>query len=169
MKDISKTCFQFKIKISIYIEIITTWIIRYITTTFYNTTDRVVTYLFHDRSPDGGRHPSILLCKLLAVTRATKLTLIPRLHDTTGCQTDCQTGLYNRFEKLVVQPGLTTCWTNSGCSSNRLSNRVVQPIWQPVFYNRFDNRLYRVYKHSTGLSNRFDNRFDNRLHRVNGA
>ena len=35
----------------------------------------VVTYLFHDHSPDGDRHPSILLCKLLAVTRATKRTL----------------------------------------------------------------------------------------------
>jgi len=32
--------------------------------------------------------------------------------------------------------------------------------------NRFDNRLYRVYKHSTGLSNPSDNRFDNRLYRV---
>jgi len=41
-------------------------------------THRVATYLFHDHSPDGGRHPSILLCKLLAVTRATKLTLSNR-------------------------------------------------------------------------------------------
>jgi len=36
--------------------------------------------------------------------------------------------------------------------------------------NRFDNRLYRIYKHSTGcqtgLSNPFDNRFDNWLYRV---
>ena len=41
------------------------------------------------------------------------------------------------FVKPVVQPGLTTGWTNSGCSfmSNRLSNR---------FDNRLDNRLYRV-------------------------
>ena len=35
----------------------------------------VVTYLFHDHSPDGDRHPSTLSCKLLAVTRETKLTL----------------------------------------------------------------------------------------------
>jgi len=41
----------------------------------YIITDRVVTYLFHGRSPDGDRHPSILLCRLLAVTGATKLTL----------------------------------------------------------------------------------------------
>jgi len=34
----------------------------------------ILTYLFHDYSPVGDRHPSILLCKLLAVTRATKLT-----------------------------------------------------------------------------------------------
>jgi len=39
------------------------------------TPDSVVTYLFHDHSPDGNRHPSILLCKLLAVTRETKLML----------------------------------------------------------------------------------------------
>jgi len=38
-------------------------------------TESVVTYLFHDHSPDGGRQPCILLCKLLAVTRETKLTL----------------------------------------------------------------------------------------------
>jgi len=38
-------------------------------------TDSVVTYLFHGHSPDGDRHPSILACKLLAVTRETKLTL----------------------------------------------------------------------------------------------
>jgi len=37
--------------------------------------DSVVTYLFHDHSPDGDRHPSMLLCKLLAVTHETKLNL----------------------------------------------------------------------------------------------
>jgi len=38
-------------------------------------TDSVVTYVFHDLSPDGNRHPSVVSCKLLAVTRETKLTL----------------------------------------------------------------------------------------------
>jgi len=37
-------------------------------------TDSVVTYLFHDHSPDGDARRSILLCKLLALTRVTKLT-----------------------------------------------------------------------------------------------
>jgi len=49
----------------------------YVTTlsgVYYTTTDCVVTYLFHDHSPDGDRQRSILLCKLLAVTRTTKLT-----------------------------------------------------------------------------------------------
>ena len=41
----------------------------------YNTPDSAVTYLLHDHSQDGDRYPSILLCKFLAVTRATKLTL----------------------------------------------------------------------------------------------
>jgi len=55
---------------------------------------------------------------------------------------------------------LTTGWTNSHCSFNRLSNRVVQPLDNRLYtrYSRlssrlsngFDNRLYRVYKHSTG-------------------
>ena len=40
-----------------------------------STVDHVVTYLFHDHSPDGDWHPSILSCKLQAVTRETKLTL----------------------------------------------------------------------------------------------
>jgi len=40
--------------------------------------DSVVTYLFHDHSSDGDRHTKILLCYLLPVTRATKLTLSNR-------------------------------------------------------------------------------------------
>jgi len=43
-----------------------------------------------------------------------------------GCQT--------MFVKPVVQPGLTTGWTHSAVRSTR----------------SFDNRLYRVYEHSTG-------------------
>jgi len=51
--------------------------------------------------------------------------------------------------KLVVQPDLTTGWTNSGCSFNT----VVKPVgclftrysWLSIrLYNRFHNRLYRV-------------------------
>jgi len=49
--------------------------------------------------------------------------LIPRLQDTTGCQT----GLYNRFDNRL--------YTRYSQFSKRLSNR---------FDNRFDNRLYRV-------------------------
>jgi len=97
------------------------------------------------------------------------------MHDSTGCETRCQTGLYtNRFDNgylniqpvvkpvwqmavpFVVQPGLTTGWTNSGClfntvertvavRSTRLSNRSSNP-----FDDRFDHRLYREYEHSTG-------------------
>jgi len=53
--------------------------------------------------------------------------VIPRLHDTTGCQTGLTTALNE--QPLFVQP----CWTNSHCSFNRLSNRVVQQVWQRVW------------------------------------
>jgi len=43
--------------------------------------------------------------------------------------------------KPVVQTGLTTGWTNSGCSFNT----VVKLVWQPI-----DNWLYSVNKHPTG-------------------
>jgi len=45
---------------------------------YYASVASVVTYLFHDHSPDGDIHSSVLLRKLLAVTRATKLTLSNR-------------------------------------------------------------------------------------------
>jgi len=60
----------------------------------------------------------------------------------TGCQTV--------FVKPVVQPGLTTRWTNSG-SFNTVVKPVVKPVWKPVWqsvgclftrYSRLSNRLY---------------------------
>jgi len=56
--------------------------------------------------------------------------LIPRLHDTIGCQTGCTTGW-------------TTDW---------MFVYTMQPVVQPAIQlnNRYDNRLYRVYKHLTG-------------------
>ena len=93
-----------------------------------------------------------------------------RLHDTTCCQTGCQ--------QSVGQPG-KCLYTRYNRLSNPLSNRI-------------DNRLYRVYKHSTGcktrlttgLTNccivytagcqsgcttRFDNRLDACLHDTAGC
>jgi len=32
---------------------------------------------------------------------SAEVIMIPRLHDTTGCETGCQTGLYNRFDNRV--------------------------------------------------------------------
>jgi len=54
--------------------------------------------------------------------------------------TDCQTGLYNRFD-------------------NRLYTR----------YSRFVKPVECLYTRYNRLPNRFDNPFDNRLCRVNGA
>jgi len=91
-------------------------------------------------------------------------TVKPRLHDTTCCQTGCQTGLTtgcivfdNRFDKRLYRVyswllnrlynvGLTTGWTNSGCSFNMVVKPVWQPVWQPVVclftrYSRLSNRL----------------------------
>jgi len=58
--------------------------------------------------------------------------------------------VYSRLSNRLYNPVWQPCWTNSHFSFNRLSKRVVQPVWQTGLYNRFDNRLYRVYKHSTG-------------------
>jgi len=44
-----------------------------------STVDHVVTYLFHDHSPDGDWYPSILSCKLLAVTLRIALNLKSKL------------------------------------------------------------------------------------------
>jgi len=52
------------------------------------------------------------------------INLIPRLHDTTGCQTGCTTGLTT---------GLTTVLKEQ---------LFVQPVVKPGCKPRFDNRLY---------------------------
>jgi len=78
--------------------------------------------------------------------------LIPRLHDTTGCQTSCTTGLttvlFNQLNKElfvqpVVKPGCITgcihdtsvCQTSftTGCIIVYTNiYPVVKPVWQPV-------------------------------------
>jgi len=48
-----------------------------------------ITYLFHDHSPDGVCHPSILSCKLLAVACETKLTLSIALNPKSKLTLEC--------------------------------------------------------------------------------
>jgi len=71
----------------------------------------------------------------------------PRLHDTTCCQTGCQSGLTNRLYRVYKHS--TGCQMSNPFDnlfdkrlyrlysrlSNRLSNRVVQPVWQPCWTN----------------------------------
>jgi len=83
--------------------------------------------------------------------------LIPRLHDTTGCQTG--SNLYNRFDNLW-QPAvsckqtsnrLDVCLHDAGCQTGLyLYNRFdkpVQPVWQTgctkshCSFNRLSNRV----------------------------
>ena len=50
--------------------------------------------------------------------------------------------------KPVVQPGLTTGWTNSGCSFTTVVKPVVKPVWQATGclftrYSHFDRTLAR--------------------------
>ena len=56
---------------------------------------------------------------ILHVMRKMFIVVIlkPRLHDTTCCQTRWQPAVLciQPVVKLVVQPGLTTGWTNNGC------------------------------------------------------
>ena len=73
------------------------------------------------------------------------LFLIPRLHDTTGCQAGCTTGL---------GPAVSCKQT-----SNRLSNRLSN--W---FDNRLNVRIHDTAGCQTGCP--FENRFDNRLERT---
>jgi len=106
-------------------------------------------------SPVNTPSTSLAACiKVLPVLTSTRVLVKPHLHDTTGCQYGCTTGLY-RVNKYP-----TGCQT-----SNRLSN---------CLSNRFDNRVERTAtvpstSCQAGLYNRFDNRFDNRLCRVSGA
>ena len=74
------------------------------------------------------------------------MLVIPRLHDTAGCQTGCTTGLTTVLNEqpLFIQRTATV----------RSTGR------QTGLYNRFDNRLYTRY---IRLSNRLSNGFDNRL------
>jgi len=97
------------------------------------------------------------LCVKLKV--AHFLTVKPCLHDTTCCHTGLTTSKMFVYTiqlvgKLVVQPGLTTGWTNS-CSFNTVVKLVVKPVWQPAVlciqtFNRLSNRVCQ-----TGCTARF--------------
>ena len=73
--------------------------------------------------------------------KCAKIILIPRLHDTTGCQTGCQTGLTTGlttvlkeqplFVQPAVKPGCTTGLT-TGCIVYTNIQPVVKPVWQQV-------------------------------------
>jgi len=75
------------------------------------------------------------------------MTLKPRLHDTTGCQTGCTTG-------CQWQPAVSCKQT-----SNRLSSRLSNG-----FDNRFDNRVEWTTVRSTGCQTGLYNRLDNRMY-----
>ena len=99
------------------------------------------------------------------------------IHNTTGCQTSCQTGVrtscivYTNIQpvvkpvwqpavsciqpvvKSVVQPGLTTGWTNSGCSFKTVVKSVVRPGCTTSLTNVLNEQSVR----STQLSNRLYN------------
>ena len=73
------------------------------------------------------------------------LSLIPRLHDTTGCQTGLTTVL-NEQPLFVIQPVV-----KPGCATGLTTGCIYDTTGYQT-NNRFDNRLYRVslYKHLTG-------------------
>ena len=109
-----------------------------------------------------------LKCTCIMRTVPLGVPLKPRLYDTTSCQTGCQSGLTNGcivythiqpvvkpvsqpvwqpavsciqpVVKPVVQPGLTTGWTNSGCSFNPVERTVA------VHSTRLSNRLSGYYE-----------------------
>ena len=67
---------------------------------------------------------SYLLYKRSVAVRSTRLNE-QWLFVQHGCQT--------MFVEPVVQPGLTTGWTNS-CSFNTIVKPVVKPVWQPAVW-----------------------------------
>jgi len=67
-----------------------------------STVDNVVTYLFHDHSPDGDWHLSILSCKLLALSRETKLTLSVALNPKSKLTLECGTNLTNHNTRACL-------------------------------------------------------------------
>ena len=82
--------------------------------------------------------------------------IIPRLHDTTGCQIGLTTVLNEQplLFQPVVKP-VCTAGLSTGCIHDTAGCQT-GPV--ECFYTRYNR-----------LSHRFDNRFDNRLYRVNGA
>jgi len=89
----------------------------------------VVTYLFHDHSPDGDRHLSILPCKLLPVTRETKLTLSIAL---------------NPKSKLTLERGTNHTNRNTrACLSIHYRIITVTLLWSDIMggYNALDTTV----------------------------
>jgi len=73
-------------------------------------------------------------------------TLIPRLHDTAGCQTDCTTGLTTGCIHDTAT-GLTTVLNEQPLFVQLVVKPVVKPgliVYRPTNIYPFDNRLYRV-------------------------
>ena len=90
-------------------------------------------------------------------------SVIPRLHDTTGCQSGCTTGCTTRYDNLFDNRVERTATVRSTGCQTELYNRFDNTLYTRYIRlsNRFDNRLYRVYKHLTGCHSR--------LYRVNRA
>jgi len=106
------------------------------------------------------------LYRCILITINVKKTLKTRLHDTTCCQTGCQSGLTTGYMfvytiqpvvkpvcgcqsgltsgwrnnhcsfNTVVKPDVTTGWTNSGCSFNTVVKPAVQPGLTTCWTNR---------------------------------
>jgi len=102
----------------------------------------------------------INFCQEWVETSCTMRSVKPRLHDTTCCQTGCQTSLTTdeMFVYTIQQSCQTSCIVytagcQTGCTTrfdNRLNEQWLfvqhdcQTGCQTGLYNRFDNRLYRV-------------------------
>jgi len=128
---------------------------------------------------------SYIACTVwLLIVNAPLSLLIPRLHDTTGCQTGCttgcQTGCITSYQTGYTF--LTTGWMfvytmqpvvqPAAQLNSRLYNRfdtiqpvvqpVVKPVWQP-------QPAWQLVVSCIQTFNRLSNRIDNRLYSVNGA
>jgi len=94
----------------------------------------------HDHSPDGDWHPSILLCKLLPVTRETKLTLSIALNPKSKLTLECGTNPTNHNTRACFKYTLQTPTTRRDASYKQGDHSS----WKVMEFNKTIFKAWKV-------------------------